>query len=76
VQLTWSVPSNGGSAITGYRIYRSKSSGTETLLTSVGAVTAYRDAGTQRGRVYYYKLSAVNSLGEGAKSNEASARAA
>lgn len=75
VQLTWAAPSNGGSAITGYRIYRSKSAGAETLLTSVGAVTGYRDSGTQRGRVYYYEVTAVNSAGEGSKSNEAAARA-
>jgi fibronectin type 3 domain-containing protein len=73
--LQWTVPKDGGSAITGYRIYRGASSGSETFLTSVGNVTSYKDAGTERGRVYYYKVSAVNAVGEGPKSNEASAKA-
>src|SRR2546427_13206907 len=37
VTLSWQAPSNnGGSPITNYKIYRSISSGTETLLTTVG----------------------------------------
>jgi hypothetical protein len=45
------------------------------LLTSVGNVTAYRDSSTTRRVKYYYKVSAVSSAGEGARSNEASATA-
>jgi hypothetical protein len=76
IQLTWSPPaSNGGSAITGYRIYRGTSSGGEVLLTTVGNVTSYKDSSTTRGQTYYYKVTAVNAVGEGPASNEASAAA-
>ena len=73
VSLTWSAPgSNGGSAVTGYRIYRSTASGSETLLTTVGA-TGYVDATTHNNTTYYYKVTAINAIGESAFSNERSA---
>ena len=70
--LTWQAPSNGGSPITNYKIYRSSSSGTETLLTTIGNVTSYIDTGLVKGVTYFYKVSAVNSVGESSQSNEAS----
>jgi hypothetical protein len=74
VQLSWSAPaSNGGSPITGYNIYRSTVPGGETLLTSVGNVTSFKDTSTTRGQTYYYIVKAVNAAGEGPASNEASA---
>src|SRR3989475_506908 len=74
VSLSWIAPSsNGGSAITNYKIYRSTSSGTETLLTTVGNVLSYTDTGLTNGQVYYYKVTALNSAGESPQSNEASA---
>jgi fibronectin type 3 domain-containing protein len=75
VMLSWTSPPNGGSAITGYRIYRSTSAGGEGFLTAVGNVTSYKDTSTKKGTVYYYKVSAVNAVGEGPLSNEASAKA-
>ncbi len=78
--LSWAAPaSDGGVAITSYRVYRGTSSGSETLLTSggcsgLGNVTSCNDTGLTNGTTYYYKVSAVNSLGEGPKSNEASAK--
>src|SRR5207249_6454620 len=75
VSLSWTTPGNGGSAITGYSIYRSQKPGTETLLTNVGAVNAYTDPNAKRGRVYFYEVTARNSVGESARSNEASAKA-
>jgi PKD repeat protein len=80
VSLSWTAPaSNGGVSITSYRVYRGTSPGTETLLTAggcggLGAVLSCTDTGLTNGQTYYYKVSAVNSLGEGAQSNEASAR--
>jgi subtilisin family serine protease len=75
VQLSWSAPSSsGGSAITGYRIYRSTSSGAETFLTSVSTLS-YRDTATTRRVRYYYKVGAVNGTGEGPLSSEVSAMA-
>lgn len=75
VALSWTVPaSNGGSAITGYKIYRSLTTGTETLLASpAGTGTAYTDLTAVNGTTYFYKVSAVNAIGEGALSNETSA---
>ncbi|HEX5823475.1 MAG TPA: fibronectin type III domain-containing protein, partial [Candidatus Limnocylindrales bacterium] len=76
VNLTWVAPvSNGGAAITGYRIYRSTSPGTETFLVAVGNVLSYVDTANSRGVRYYYKITAVNVRGEGPLSSEANARA-
>ena len=74
VSLSWTVPSNnGGATITNYKIYRSTSSGAETLLTTVGNVVSYTDGTVTNGQAYFYKVSAVNSVGESSQSNEASA---
>jgi titin len=75
IDLAWAPPtSNGGSAITGYRIYRSTSPGTETLLTTVSATArTYRDASTARNRRYYYVIRAVNAAGTGPASAEVTA---
>lgn len=79
VTLNWTAPSsNGGVNINSYKVYRGTSSGTETLLTSggcssLGAVLTCTDSGLTNGQAYFYKVSAVNSIGEGPQSNEASA---
>src|SRR5438093_1289947 len=73
VTLSWQAPSNGGSPITNYKIYRSSSSGTEGLYTTIGNVTSYTNTGLPNGATYFYKVSAVNSIGSSALSNEASA---
>jgi len=75
IDLAWSAPaSNGGSAITGFRIYRSTTSGTESFLAAVPAgTTTHRDTSTKKGTRYYYIVRAVNAIGEGASSTEASA---
>jgi kumamolisin len=74
VQLTWQAPASSGSApISGYRIYRGTASGAETLLTTVGTVLSYKDQKASSGTRYYYTVSAVNSVGEGPRSAEASA---
>ena len=70
--LSWSAPSNGGAAISSYKVYRGTSAGQETLLTTLGNVTAYDDTGVANGTAYFYRVAAVNSVGEGAKSNEIS----
>ncbi|UCE37929.1 MAG: fibronectin type III domain-containing protein [Thermoplasmata archaeon] len=71
ITLTWIAPrSNGGSAIMNYKIYRGTTSGNETLLDIVGNVLTYIDTNVINGQIYYYKVSAVNGVGEGAKSNE------
>jgi hypothetical protein len=74
VSLSWTAPPNGGSAITNYKVYRGTSSGGETLLTTLGNVTSYTDTAVTNGTTYYYQVSAVNAIGEGARSNEVSAQ--
>src|SRR2546427_1301593 len=74
VTLSWQVPSsNGGSAITSYKIYKSTSSGTEVYLTTRGNVTSYTDLAVTNGNTYFYQVTALNSVGESPRSNEASA---
>ena len=60
------------------RVPRHVASGSETLLTSggcsgLGAVTSCTDTGLTAGQAYYYKVTAVNAIGEGPQSNEATA---
>lgn len=69
--LTWVAPSST-SSITNYKIYRSTTSGGETLLTTVGNVLTYTDTGLTAGTVYYYKVLAVNADGDGTQSSESS----
>ena len=73
VNLSWTVPFDGGSAITGYAIYRGTTSGGETLLTTVAPGTTYADAAVTSGLTYYYRVLATNAEGDGATSNEVSA---
>jgi len=67
VVLAWAAPaSDGGSPITGYKLYRSTASGgTYSLIASPTALT-YTNTGLTNGQTYWYKVSAVNANGEGA----------
>ena len=74
VSLAWAPPStNGGSAITGYKIYRGTSPGGEIFTITIGNITTWNDSNRTNGQIYYYKISAVNGVGEGATSNEVDA---
>lgn len=79
VSVSWKAPgSNGGAAITSYRVYRGTSPGGETFYGTVAcssSACAATDTGTSNGVTYYYEVAAVNAVGTGALSNEASARA-
>jgi hypothetical protein len=64
--------------ITAYRVYRGTTSGGESLLTTgscsgLGSVLTCTDTGLTNGQTYFYEVSAVNAIGEGARSPEASA---
>src|SRR5205085_1970182 len=74
VALTWTPPaSDGGTPIAAYKVYRGFSPGAETLLASVGNVTAFTDAAALNGTTYFYEVAAVNARGEGPRSTERSA---
>ncbi|PYL27525.1 MAG: hypothetical protein DMF45_11985 [Verrucomicrobia bacterium] len=60
--LNWSAPDNGGSAITGYNIYRSINGAAFALIATV-PVNNYTDASFAAGDVYH--VTAVNQVGEG-----------
>lgn len=68
IRLTWAAPSEqGGSAITGYRVYRSTGAGAPELIATVPAsVTSYSDLGVVEGGEYSYWVAAENSEGVGA----------
>jgi len=67
ITLSWKAPaSDGGSPVTGYRIYRGTSSGSESFLVSVGAATTtFTDASVGHKIRYYYLVTASNAVGEG-----------
>jgi hypothetical protein len=68
VNLAWSIPDDGGSAITGYRLYRGVEGGAETLLSAATAdVNSYVDSDAGAAN-YYYRVTASNANGEGASS--------
>lgn len=70
--LSWKAPDNGGTDITGYRIYRGTSLGAigSTPIATVANKTSYDDASADPTVAdYFYKVVAVNAQGDGAASN-------
>ncbi|HUR69731.1 MAG TPA: PKD domain-containing protein [Candidatus Thermoplasmatota archaeon] len=68
VALSWTTPANNGASITAYKLYRNSA-----LYQTLGVVNGYTDTAVTNGQTYTYKVSAVNSVGEGAQSNQVSA---
>jgi hypothetical protein len=67
VTLSWSEPADdGGSNITDYRIYRGIMVDGMGIVEDV-TVMFYTDTGLQNGQTYYYAVSALNTEGEGEK---------
>jgi hypothetical protein len=74
VTLSWSAPSSNGSpAVAKYNIYRGTSSGGGQFLGQTVGLLTYTDTAVTNGTTYYYQVTAVNSIGESARSNEVSA---
>jgi hypothetical protein len=69
VSLQWD--SIGGAS--SYSIYRATASGAETLYQTGLTSTTFSDTNVQANITYYYRVAAVNSFGQSALSNEASA---
>jgi fibronectin type 3 domain-containing protein len=71
--LAWASPSqSGGCPVTCYKVYRGTISGSLTFLTTVTS-TSYADSNVTNGQAYFYKVSAVSSVGESALTTEATA---
>ena len=73
VELVWIGALNHGSPITNYKVYRGTTSGSGMLVATIENVLTYSDTGLVNGVTYYYRVSAVNDIGEGTLSNEVSA---
>jgi titin len=74
IQLKWARPSsNGGSAITTYRVYLSFDGYTFYMQTSTAA-TSYTLPQLTKGTTYWFRIAALNAAGEGAASAVVSGR--
>ena len=72
--LSWTAPSfDGGSPVSGYKVYRDTSPNPTTAVATLGVQTTYADSGLQNGLTYYYKVSALNANGESPLSGQSSA---
>ncbi|HEX8161611.1 MAG TPA: fibronectin type III domain-containing protein [Pyrinomonadaceae bacterium] len=71
--LAWTTPDDGGSAITGYKVFRASSAtGANTLVATLGVVNSYADAALGAN---YYSVQALNANGAGALSPRVKASA-
>jgi Fibronectin type III domain/FG-GAP-like repeat len=76
ITVKWAAPtSNGGSALTGYRIYRGTSSSSGVVVATVSAsALSFVDTTAPKKATSYYWVTAVNVVGESPRSNVVSAR--
>jgi len=77
INLSWTAPTyNGGPSITGYKIEEKVGTGSYSVIVSSTGNTniSYSRTGLTTGTTYTYKVSAINSVGTGTASNEASGK--
>jgi len=76
VHLEWSEPDNGGAPLTGYKVYRRTDPGTygaplaTVTLGCPACKTTFDDTTTVAGVAYFYKVTALNAMGEGTNCGE------
>ena len=77
IDLAWTAPSDGGSAITGYKIERSLDNTTwsDLVPTTGNQNVTYTDINLASGQDYYYRVSAINLVGAGTASSVATNQA-
>jgi fibronectin type 3 domain-containing protein len=76
VTLSWAAPASGGAAISGYLIFEGTRPGGENHAPVNGSLvtaTSYRVTGLTNGTTYYFRVIAVNAVGQGPLSAEAPA---
>lgn len=71
VTLNWVAPA--GSTVTSYNIKRGTSAAGPFTQIGTSATTSFVDTNVTEGQTYFYDVTAVNTAGEGAASNTASA---
>lgn len=70
MDLSWTIPAySNASGVSEYRVYRGDDNITLELIVTLGNVTGYVDVGLVNGKTYFYSVSAVNSAGEGPRSD-------
>lgn len=73
ISLSWTQST--GSGLTNNKVYRGTTTGGPySLVATISPTTSYNDSGLTSGTTYYYVVTAVNSAGESAYSNQASAK--
>ena len=66
IDLSWTEPHNGGSAITGYKVEYWDADSSATTSTASTSGTSWSHASATLGTTYVYRVLAINSVGEGA----------
>jgi hypothetical protein len=70
MELSWTIPAySNASEVSEYRVYRGDTNITLELIVTLGNVTGYVDVGLVNGKTYFYSVSAVNTAGEGPRSD-------
>jgi hypothetical protein len=72
--LTWSQSEDGGSAITGFKVYRRAGVSEQLLATVDGTTRRFVDSSADSGATYTYRVSASNAVGASCGTNAVIAR--